>query len=380
MAGLTASGFETETYENIKNRIEVKLEKFNPGFDFSADSPDGQLIGIMTFEIYQAWQQINQVYNSYNPYIATGAALRNIGLLSGLPYGSAQRSIASVELQGTAGTIVPRNSQVSDADGNLFYISFDTTIPSNAQAVSVVPGIVSVAANAIVNIETPVAGWSGVTQTTAGTEGALAQSESEYRNVRQRSVMRNYTSSVDTLEGRLVELGLVQATVINNVSPTVTLADGTPPNTLHVTVGELAGVAAQDVAQAIFDIAPIGCPTYGNQTETIVDNQGVSHDISYSTASQVTLEIVVDVTYLSELDAGADDNIKAALVDHINSLASGEDVVWSRLFSYITPYAKAQVNVVTVAKTGDAQGTANISIASTEFAAITLSDITLTVT
>jgi uncharacterized phage protein gp47/JayE len=379
MAGLTASGFEAETYENIKSRIEEKLNNFNPGFDFSVDSPDGQLISIMTFEIYQNWQQLNQVYNSYNPYMATGAGLRNIGLLSGLPYGSAQRSIATVQLAGTSGTVVPRNSQVSDADGNLFYISFDTTIPSNAQAVSVVPGIVPVGIGAITTIETPIAGWTGVSQDAAGTEGALAQSESEYRNVRQRTVMRNYTSTADTLEGRLVELGLGQAVVVNNTSTTVTLADGTPPNTVHVTVGELGGVAEQDVAQAIFDMNAIGCPTYGNQTVAVVDSQGVSHDVKFSTASQVSVELVVDVTYLSELTAGADDKIKTALFDHINSLPSGEDVIWSRLFSYITPYAKAQVNTVTVAKSGDTQGTANIAIASTEFAAITASDITLTV-
>ena len=380
MAGLTASGFEAETYQNIKDRIEEKLNDFNPGFDFSPDSPDGQLISIMTFEIYQNWQQLSQVYNSYNPYMATGAALRNIGLLCGLPYGTAQRSIATVELQGTSGTVVPRNSKVSDEDGNLFYISFDTTIPSNAQAVSVVPGIVPVGIGAITTIETPVAGWTGVTQTTAGTEGALAQSESQYRNVRQRTVMRNYTSVVDTMEGRLIELGLGQAAILNNTSSTVTLPDGTPPNTVHVTVGELGGVAPQDVAQVILDTNAIGCPTFGNQTETVVDNQGVSHEISFSTASQVSIQVDLDVTFLSDLDAGADDNIKTALFDHINSLISGEDVVWSRLFSYVTPYAKAQVNSITVGRVGGSQGTTNVVIDADEFANITLDDINLTVT
>ena len=54
-AGLSLSGFTPETYDAIKARIEGKLEIFNPNFYFSPESPDGQLIGVMTYEIFQAW-------------------------------------------------------------------------------------------------------------------------------------------------------------------------------------------------------------------------------------------------------------------------------------------------------------------------------------
>ena len=110
MAGLTRSGFVPDTYEAIKSRIESKLEALNPGFDFSPESPDGQLIGIMAFEIFQGWSQLNNVYNSYNPQVASGAALRNLGLISGLPYGVANRSFATCEVTGTAGTIIPQGT------------------------------------------------------------------------------------------------------------------------------------------------------------------------------------------------------------------------------------------------------------------------------
>ena len=380
MAGLTVGGFVPETRENIVARIEAKLESYNPGFDFSPQSPDGQLIQIMSFELYQNWQQLAQVYNSYNPYVASGAALRNIGLISGLPYGAAQRSTAPIELQGTDGTVVPRNSRVSNAAGDEFYVTFDTTIPSNAQVVSVVAGIVNVDAGTITTIETPIPGWDSITQTAAGSEGALAQTESQYRNVRQRTVMRNYTSVVDIMQGRLLELGLGQAVVLNNTHPIDTLPDGTPPNTIHVTIGEIGSVDPQAIAKIILDTNAIGCPTFGNQSETITDNQGVVHVINFSTASQVSIEINVDVTYLSDLTAGADDNIKAALLDHINALLSGEDVIWSRLFSYVTPYAKAQINNLTVGIKGGSQVMANVVIDADQFANITLADIILTVT
>lgn len=378
MAGLTVGGFVPETRENIVARIEASLEQYNPGFDFSPESPDGQLIGIMSFEMYQAWQQLNLVYNSYNPYAATGAGLRNIGLLTGLPYGAAQRSIATIELQGTAGVVVPRKSIVSDEAGNEFFVSFDTVIPGNAQVVSVVPGLIDVSADTITTIETPVAGWDSITQTLDGSEGSLAQSESKYRNVRQRTVMRNYTSTPDTMQGRLLELGLGQATVVNNTSA-ITLPDGTPANTIHVTVGEIAGVAEQDVARVILETNAIGCPTFGNTSVAITDNQGNEQTVSFSVATQVSIEIDVEVTYLTDKVAGADENIKTALVNHINSLLSGEDVIWSRLFSYITPYAKAQVNSLEVGVKDAALGTTNVPITDEQFANISVEDINLTV-
>jgi hypothetical protein len=44
MAGLENYGFVPEEYESIVARIEGKIEAINPGFDFSPESPDGQLI------------------------------------------------------------------------------------------------------------------------------------------------------------------------------------------------------------------------------------------------------------------------------------------------------------------------------------------------
>lgn len=379
MAGLTAGGFIPDTYEAIRDRIQARLELFSPGFDFSPESPDGQLIDIHSFEFSKLWQELGLVYNSYNPYLTTGAGLRNLGLITGLPYGAASRSYATIETQGTAGTVIPTGSLVSGG-GQEFYVTYDTTIPSNAVVVAVVAGEVVVDANTIDTIEGAVSGWTGVTQTQAGVKGTLSQTESQFRNTRQNTVMRGGSSVAEVMQARLIELGLGQAKVINNTSPTATLPDGTPPNTIQVTVGEIGSVSTVDIAQAILDTNGLGCPTFGNTSEVLTDSQGVSHEIFFSLATQVAVEVVVQVTFLDQSTAGAIENITNALYDHINLLKSGEDVVWSRLFSYITPFAKAQVDVLTIAKTGDAQGVANIVIDDDEFASVLIGAITVTET
>ena len=379
MTGLTIGGFVPETYNAVKSRIEGKIEAINPGFDFSPESPDGHLIGVMTYEIFQLWSELNKVYNSYNPMIATGAALKNLGLITGLPYGRATKSSATLETQGVVGTVIPAQSLVTDNAGNDFYTAFDTVIPSNLQVVAMISGIIEVPSGSILTIKTAVSGWTGVTQTQAGIEGALAQTEQQYRNTRQRTVMRNHTSVATTMQARLIELGVEQANVINNTDNAVTLPDGTPPNTIHVTVGELGSVNRLDVARAILTANAMGCPTYGNTSETIVDTQGVTHQVFFSVASAVQVRIVVDVTYLSENTADASTNIEAALFNHVNALPSGDDVVWSRLFGYITPFAKAQVNTLTIGVVGLAQATSNVNITNAQFANITAAEIVLTV-
>ncbi len=380
MAGLTSSGFVPETYENIKDRIEAKLEQFSPGFDLSPDSPDGQLIGIMTYEIFQAWLQLGNVYNSYNPQLAYGAGLRNIGLLSGLPITAATRSYVTLETTGVADTLIPKGSIITNVDGEEFITSYNSLVPNNLQAIAKNPGVVDVSVGSVTTITTPIVGWDAVTQSTVGTEGDVVQTEQQYRNFRTRSVMRNYTSSADTMQARLLELGLQQAFISNNTSDIVTLPDGTPPNSIQVIVGEIGDVSREDIAKVIFDTNALGCPTYSStgDSEQVEDMQGNLHTISFSIADAISLQVNLDVTYLSSNTAGALENIKEALSTHINGLLSGEDVIWSRLFGYITPYAKAQINSLTVGLVGGPYTSTNYSVGPNEYASI--ADVNIVVT
>ena len=98
MAGLTSEGFTPLTLEEIQTRIKSRLENYNPGFDFSPESPDGQLVDIFSVELAQVWSELNTVYSSFDPMEAVGQGLLNIGLITGIPFGFATRSSASLDL------------------------------------------------------------------------------------------------------------------------------------------------------------------------------------------------------------------------------------------------------------------------------------------
>lgn len=382
MAGLTNIGFTPLTLPEIITRIESRLETYNPGFDFDPESPDGQLINIMSVLIAQAWGELDMVYHSYNPNSATGQALRNLGLISGIGKDSASRSNASVDMSGIAGTTIPANSKVADSDGNEFYTLFAGVIPFSTVVISTVAGPLPVPANSVETLVTNIAGWTGVTQPIAGNVGSPPVSDLHYRNLRNRTVMRNYSGIVDVMQARLVELGIEQAAVFNNTSTTVSLPDGTPPLTVHATVGEVGTVDDFTIANTIMETIGIGVPTFGTTTVPITDSQGVVQNISFSKAVAVDVFIDLNITFLDSDIGGAEADIRDALVTEINGLLAGEDVIWSHLFGLVTQFANAQINGPTGLKIGRSLGTLvndNLVIQAGEYASISTGSINITV-
>ena len=377
MAGLTTEGFTPLTFEEIKLRIESRLEQFSPGFDFSPESPDGQLIGIMSFEFSEAWQELGLVYDSGDPTIATGQALINIGQLTGIPFGVATRSYATISIIGTSGTTVPQGSLVSDADGNLFQTEFDAIIPSGVRAISQVSGNIPVTAGTLVNIVSPVTGWTSIDQPQDGVTGGLPQSEAQYRNFRNRTVLKNTIGIAEVIQSRLLILGVEQVTVLNNDTNAV-LPDGTPVGAIHVTVGEVGAVTDAQVASVILNNNSLGCQTFGSTTESVDDSQGISHDVSFSKATGIEVFIDMDITFLDNDIAGQTDNIKTSLVTYINDLLAGQDVIWSFLFGLITPFGNAQVNTLTIGFSLGTLDVINLPIAVDEFAFTSTGNINIT--
>jgi uncharacterized phage protein gp47/JayE len=380
MAGLTSEGFTPLTLQEISANIEGRLNLYNPGFDFSPESPDGQLINIMGVLIAQAWGELDMVYHSFNPNSATGQALRNLGLISGVDKESASRSYAVVDVVGVEGTPIPANSLVSNSDGDEFYLVFSGVIPFSTRVISRVAGPLPVPVDSIDTVVTSIEGWVGVTQPVAGITGSIPVSDVNYRNLRNKTVMRNYTGVVETIKARLLDLGISQVSVVNNTNATETYIDGTPPLTVHTTVGEIANVTDLEIAQVIMDSMGIGVPTYGSTTMVLADSEGTPQNINFSRAVAVDVFMSINITFLDPDIGGAEQAIRNALVNEINSLLAGEDVIWSRLFGLITPYAKAQINELKIGKSFAGLSSSNITIEDGEYTNITAGSIQLTVT
>jgi uncharacterized phage protein gp47/JayE len=378
MAGLTPEGFTKKTFEEIKTSIQSRLEQYNPGFDFSIASPDGQLVEIFGYEMSVAWDELAQVYDSYNPSTATGQALRNIGHISGLAYEGASRSNAHVTLSGTAGVIVPAGSVVSDSTGEEYVLEISIVIPGTGRVIAKTAGPVPVTAGTINNVVTSINGWTGVTQGQDGEEGLPYIPEETYRNLRNRVVMRNNTSVTEHMVARLSEAGVAQLSIVNNDSVSAA-PDGTPAQTIHVTIGDKGTATNEDIAAIILETKGLACPTHGTTTVNVTDSQGVVHQIKFTEATPIDIFVNMEVTFLSDDVAGAVEGIKKDVAAHINSLLAGEDVIWSHLFGVITPYGDAQVDLLEIGKSLLTVAPANVDLSSLEYATCDEANISITV-
>lgn len=378
--GLTREGYIPESYNAIKGRIEGKLKILSPGLDLSVESPDGQLVDIFAFELSTAFNELSTIHNSYDPTISSGQGLRNLGLITGVQYGTATRSQVYVALGGVQGTVIPAGSEIADTEGNVFKTQLRATVPSTVQCIADSTGPIAVPIGAVQTVRTPITGWTSATQSQVGDTGKVAMTETEFRNFRNKTVLRNFTAVPEVIQARLAEQGIEQTLITNNTSSTLTAPDGTPPFNVHVTIGEVNGVSDTDIALTILNTMSVGTSTYGATQIVVKDNQGVDQVINFTKAVALPIYIDIDVTFLDPNYAGSTDGIKKDMAEHINNLVAGEDVIWSRLFEYITPYSKAQVNTLFIDKTTTPLISSNITVQTTEFATISVADININIT
>jgi uncharacterized phage protein gp47/JayE len=84
--GLTAAGFVTKPLAQILTDMQTQvLATIDPAYDLSPDSPDGQFLGIVANESASNWELLQVLYGQYNREDAEGAALDNLGDITGTP-------------------------------------------------------------------------------------------------------------------------------------------------------------------------------------------------------------------------------------------------------------------------------------------------------
>jgi Ni,Fe-hydrogenase I large subunit len=193
--------------------------------------------------------------------------------------------------------------------------------------------------------------------------------------------MRNYVGTVDVMRARILEAGVGQASVYSNNTGNV--VNTVPSQHIAVVVDDIDSVDDETIAEIIFETNGVGCPTHsypvtGATAVVLTDDQGFLHTVNFTKATAVEVEIKMDIQFLDEENAGALEAIQAAVMDYVNGLPAGANVIYSHLYQYITPYGDAQVDVLFLQKDGDVDGVSNIVISTSEFARLTADNLLIT--
>lgn len=382
MAGLTANGFERKRLADIKTEIEDALKlAFGENIDLIPQSVFGQIIGVLSERESLEWQTLENTYNAFYPSTAQGNSLSELVLLNAIQRQDATKSTSPVTLTGTNGTIVTAGSIVSTSDTSTqFTIDTDTTIngSTSATVTAVETGAKTALAGTLTVIDTPIAGWATVTNSSDATEGRDEETDVELRARREASVGALGQNLVDSLFGQLLNIDDVEAALVKDNKTDITDSDGIPP---HQFLSVVKGGTASDIGDIIWKNTPQGIDSFGTTTVQVLDAQDNLQDVNFTRPTDIDIYITVNVTTDANFPVSGEDDIKANVVAFGKSNFSiSDDVIQSRFFTPVNLTPGITDIEIFIGTSASPTLTANLPIALTEISAYDTSRLVVNVT
>lgn len=331
MAGVTEQGFTVKSAAEITADLDAKfVGTFGSQFDTSAESPDGQLIGIVAKLLEDVWQQAEGAYNAYSPSNAYGVGLDKVAEINGITRITNLPTSVAITLSGTAGAVVPAGYIVKTVDGLEFATVAVAVVPAIVTAKCTTQGAIKILANEVHVLTTAIAGLTGATNLEPGITGIVREEDPAFRARRENSTISRGTSSIDAIYEGVKSLNLPYIAIIENT--TSVTVDGVPANSFLVIV---EGGTPAEVSQVIYDNKPQGITSYGSIVTVVNDSKGYPHNIGISRPTPIDISVTTSITNLPGASVDSAALVKAAIVDYVNNLNISEDVYWSYFFSAI---------------------------------------------
>lgn len=398
MAGITSTGFERKTLEDIRTDWEASFKaSFGEEIDVEPASVFGQLIGILSEREALLWELMEETYNSQYPDSASGSSLVNVCAITGTTPNPATKSTVTVTCTGTPATLISagRIFQVQN-NGARFVTLEDATIGGggtvdvDCEAEETGPKVAN--AGTLTVIVTAVAGLTSITNAEDANLGEDLETDGELRLRREQEVRAAGKGSVEAIRQDVLAVDNVESCLVfENVTDT-TDGDGVPAHSIEVvTLDDGESETEQAIYEAIFDSKAAGVRTYGTESGTVTDSEGNSHTVYRSPATEKWVWLTVAVTKdtsTSLTNSEIQTNIKNAIVAWAeDEYALGDDVVTAKLDFPIwrdAPDGVADVGVtsnITAVGAGEpSYNSSNKTIAAREIARFDTSRITVNVT
>ena len=138
MAGVTNTGFVPKRLGEIitglkESAVPIFQDLVPPGeaVDTSDTSTIGRLIGLVSTDLDELWQALQQVYQAFDPNSATGVALDNIVQYLGLTRRQGSPTVLRTSVWGQTNTFLPQGQVIRNVDGDRFTSTTQLTFSIN---------------------------------------------------------------------------------------------------------------------------------------------------------------------------------------------------------------------------------------------------------
>ena len=236
-------------------------------------------------------------------------------------------------------------------------------------------GPIPAPASTLVNIITPVVGWTNSINVLDAIVGRNTETDPELRVRYNESLAITGTSTVPAIRAKLAQVDNVQAAIVIENDLEVPDADGRPPHSFESIV---LGGDDNAIGEVILENKPAGIQTYGSEEVTVVDIEGVPKIVKFSRPDEIYLHVRVSYTIYSEESFPAttgEATMSAIVLETGNGLTIGNDVIPGRfigpLYAGVSGLETIIVEIATSATPIGAPGayqTITLPIADTEIA------------
>lgn len=390
MSGVTEFGFQGKTALDVKADLEADWrEEFGANVDLAPDSPDGQIIGIMTSPLAALWEGLQAVYSAQDPDKAIGQAQDAVCAITGTQRDAASKSTVTLTVTGDDNTVLDAGREVS-VDGtearfvtlaeaeiavltawvtSTAYVAGDrrtnvgnaylcisagtsntgpeTTDASisdggvlwrylgegegaaDVEAEAAETGTTVALSGTIVTIETPVSGWLGVLNIEDADVGSAVETDDHLRVKRESELAAQGSATVAAITAAVLRVDDVSSALTFKNDTATTDVDGRPPHSVEVVV---LGGDDQEIAEAIYASVAGGIQPYGTESANVTDTQGLTWAVGFSRPDTVDIWVRVDVIKDPRVfPVDGEEQLKLAITEDQSVYPIGKDVVSRRI-------------------------------------------------
>lgn len=333
-ATVTAQGISAPDYQTILDTLTSYFRQiYGSDAYLDPDSKDGQMVALVALAIHDANNTAISVYRSFSPSTALADALTSNVKINGITRRAATNSTVDELIEGEAGTLIT-NGSVKDANGIIWNLPAQVAIGIDgtviATATCSVAGAVAAPAGSVNKINTPTRGWVSATNPQAATVGVAAETDAELRVRQSQSVALASLTPFDAVDGAIANVeGVTRHKLFENDTE-VTDANGLPAHSISAVV---EGGDATVIANTIRSVKGQGVSTFGMTAVVVTDRYGNPYTIRFSRPVDVPVFVSITLRALTGYTSDVGDEMKAAVASYINSLAIGDSVLLSRVYS-----------------------------------------------
>ena len=382
---LSEKGYNRPTYEEIlASKIQTAEKLFGENIDTSETTPLGKFIRIGAYDLSKAYEDLENIYYSRFPNTANGLSLDRLCVFAGITRNPATYAEHTVTVTGNANTEVEEMIVCGEDSELIFHNIEPFTIPTSGTIDIIVQcstygtiGNVTV----IDEIVNPIAGVNSVKYSGTVKYGEDVENDFDLRRRFSEAIEGIGSSNANAIRTSILRVPTVKSVSIIENKENVTV-NNRPPHSFECFV--YGGEEYQtEIARAIYDKAPIGITTVSTSDEPIsinlYDEGGTEHTINFSHTLNIPIYIKVDYKTNNKFTNDGKEQIKNTLVEFINNLGVGSDVIQSSLYGYIYNIEGVRdVTSLTIGTTSDSLTTDNINIEDWEVAITDVEKIILT--